>query len=96
MTKKEYNQLKRFRIINKKEIFSMAQSDDEHRSILNIARILGMCHFLGIEIDSSCTPLYVLLETYYEHEISEYEQEEPKDLETLLTEALKNLDICMV
>ena len=61
----------------------MAQSDDEHRTILNIARILGMCHFLGIEIDSSCTPLYVLLETYYEHEISEYEQEEPKDIDQL-------------
>ena len=57
--KKEYNQLKRFSSINADEILSLAENN-YGPSHSTVGRIVGMCQFLGIKLDESCSFIYRL------------------------------------
>lgn len=59
--KKEYKQLKRFRKISLSEVFSLSQDDEGDIEYVAIARILGMCTINGIELEESCSILYIML-----------------------------------
>ena len=80
--KKEYNQLKRFRIISAEEILSIAE-DDYGISHSSVGRIVGMCQFLDIELHENCSFIYklqnmkretFLAEEYEETEYLEFEK----------------------
>lgn len=60
--KKEYNQLKRFRVISVDEIFSLSEDEWGKSSYGSMGRVLGMCRFMGIGQEDSCSILYLLLE----------------------------------
>ena len=59
--KKEYKQLKRFSKISVKEIFSLSENSEGNVEYEAMARILGMCSIYGIQIEDSCSLLYVIL-----------------------------------
>lgn len=73
--KKEYNQLKRFSIISTSEIFSLSEDDWGGNSYGTIGRILGMCQFMNIKQDDSCSILYLLLDKVRKENISDNEEE---------------------
>lgn len=73
--KKEYNQLKRFSIISTSEIFSLSEDDWGGNSYGTIGRILGMCQFMNIKQDDSCSILYLLLDKVRKENISDNEDE---------------------
>lgn len=73
--KKEYNQLKRFSIISTSEIFSLSEDDWGGNSYGTIGRILGMCQFMNIKQDDSCSILYLLLDKVRKEYISDNEEE---------------------
>ncbi len=73
--KKEYNQLKRFSSISTSEIFSLSEDDWGGNSYGTIGRILGMCQFMNIKQDDSCSILYLLLDKVRKEYISDNEEE---------------------
>ena len=64
--KAEYKQLKRFKTISVPEIFALGQIYDDDCEYDVIARILGMCPLLGIELEERCSILYLILRNYME------------------------------
>lgn len=62
--KSEYNQLKRFSIIHSEELIEFCK-DDEKRTIelFMASRILCMAYVMGIQIDESCRPFYIAIES---------------------------------
>ena len=54
--------LQRFHRITGKEIMNLAEDNDGNSDYDSMGRLLGMCNFLGIELDSSCAKVYLLLE----------------------------------
>jgi hypothetical protein len=73
--KKEYNQIKRFRKISPREIFSLAEDPIGGTDICAMGRIMGMCRFMNIELDEQCSVLYLYLEKRSQEWIS-YEEDE--------------------
>lgn len=61
--KKEYKVLKKFSKISVPEILAVA-TDEAGVNVDSLARVLTICPFLGIELDSDCSILYVILERY--------------------------------
>ena len=59
--KKEYSQLKRFGSISADEIFSLSEDEDGQPYYEIMGRILGMCRFMNIKQDDSCSLLYLYL-----------------------------------
>lgn len=59
--KKEYKQLKRFRKVSLSELFALSKDEDGDVEYFAMARILGMCAIIGIELEESCSILYILL-----------------------------------
>ena len=41
---------------------NLAEDNDGNSDYDSMGRLLGMCNFLGIELDSSCAKVYLLLE----------------------------------
>ena len=98
--KKEYNQLKKFRRITEKDVFSLAESENGTPAVCTMALILEMCQFLGIEIDSSCSSVYEYLDKYYEfylQHIAENIEQEDEPVSTssaiLITKRLSSLSL---
>lgn len=78
--KKEYKSIKRFSHINADEVFSIAEDGNPNISVSsNISRILTMCSLLGIELDVSCSLLFLILNNDYEN--AREESDEKKELE---------------
>ena len=92
--KKEYNQLKRFKIIDVQEIFSLAELPDDECDYVSIGRIMGMCCFMGIRLSEKCSLLYLMLNR--EREKWEAEDEELLEFEGfregLLEECIQTVD----
>ncbi len=60
--KQEYKQLKHFSRISLSELFSLAEDEFGEVTYTKLGRIMGMCLFMGIELDDNCSVLYILLE----------------------------------
>ena len=60
--KKEYNQLKRFTKLSVSEIFSLSKNEYGNCSFETMGRIMGMCPFLGIELEERFSVVYLLME----------------------------------
>lgn len=92
--KREYNQLKRFKTIAADEIFSLAESSDEEISYVDMARVMSMCSFMGIQLTEECSLLYLMLNR--ERENWEAEDEELLKFdgfeEGLLEECIQTMD----
>jgi hypothetical protein len=73
--KKEYNQIKRFRKISPREIFSLAEDPLGGTDVCAMGRIMGMCRFMNIELDEQCSVLYLYLEKRFQEWIA-YEEDE--------------------
>lgn len=72
--KKEYNQLKRFRKITVPEIMSLAEDETGAPTYESMGRIMGMCTFMGIEMEDKCSILYLLLEKHRKEWLEEAEE----------------------
>ena len=73
--KKEYNQLKRFSTISTSEIFALSEDEWGGNNYGAMGRILGMCQFMNIKQDDSCSILYLLLDKTRKEWISDNEEE---------------------
>ena len=73
--RKEYNQLKRFRSINPDEIFALAENEFGNPGYSSLGRVMGMCFFMGIEFDETCSVLYKLLNKKREELLKEEDEE---------------------
>lgn len=73
--KKEYNQLKRFRTISISEIFALSEDEWGGNNYGAMGRILGMCQFMNIKQEDSCSILYLLLDKTRKEWISDNEKE---------------------
>ncbi len=75
--RKEYGQLKRFSKISESEIAAFTYDDEEETiDTLGTARILGMCVFMGIELDESCSSLYIILNRTYKEYVEMHKEEQ--------------------
>ena len=73
--KKEYNQLKRFTVISTNEILSLSEDEWGGNSYGTMGRILGMCRFMDIKQDDSCSILYLLLDKNRKEWIQDNEEQ---------------------
>ncbi len=73
--KKEYNQLKRFTSIGPDEIFSLTESEYDDIKVADIGRVMGMCPFMGIKFQDSCSFLFKYLESRRDSWIEDEEEE---------------------
>ena len=71
--------LQRFHRITGKEIMNLAEDNDGNSDYDSMGRLLGMCNFLGIELDSSCAKVYLLLEIRREKILEKAEELYDKD-----------------
>ncbi len=91
--KQEYKQLKRFRTISADEIASLGEDETGDPDCEAIGRILGMCGFMGITKDESCSILYIMLE-HVREEYLEAENRQPEDPldDTLFQECMEQAE----
>lgn len=73
--KRDYKFLKRFRRINRYEIYDIAE-DNGQSAVLRMPIIITMCRLYGIELDQNCSSIYFMYEDFPDHYINEDEPEE--------------------
>jgi len=96
--KQEYKQLKHFSRISPKELLSLAEDEYGETAFTKLGRIMGMCTFMGIQLDAHCSVLYLLLENERRNWLESDKAEKNYDYEAeclLLNQCLEQVETWM-